>query len=100
MIKKLTNFFITRASVIIVVVTIVLLALFALEPGNRTKAAPVKCSANSTDDGGCVSLPVWTYYTDATKTVPCGYFDVCTTASDGCVTPYKTSQRFPCDCAR
>ena len=99
MIKRLTGFFTTRVSVIVVVVTVVLLALFAVDSGNRTKAAPVKCSADSVN-GPCTSLPVWTYYTDATKTVPCGYMDWCTTVSEGCVTPYKTSQRFPCDCAR
>jgi hypothetical protein len=97
MIKRLTNFFITRTFVMIVVVTIVLVALFCVEPGDRTQAAPVKCSANGVNVG-CVSLPVWTYYTDATKTVACGSMDWCSTVAEGCVTPYKTSQRFPCNC--
>lgn len=46
----------------------------------------------------CVSLPIWTYYTDATKTVECGTFSVCDGTPTGCVTEFKTSRRAPCDC--
>ena len=42
------------------------------------------------------SLPIWTYYTDATKTVPCGSFDVCWLVQEGCVTEFKTSRRQAC----
>jgi hypothetical protein len=46
----------------------------------------------------CSSLPVYTYYTDASKTVACGYLEVCSGVQEGCQTEYKTSQRKPCGC--
>jgi hypothetical protein len=46
----------------------------------------------------CSSLPVYTYYTDASKTVACGYFEVCSGVQEGCQTEYKTSIRQPCNC--
>jgi hypothetical protein len=63
-----------------------LMVVFLISTGPTPQAASAKC----------VSLPIYTYYTDATKTVACGFHDVCAAAQDGCVTPYKTSQRKLC----
>ena len=48
----------------------------------------------------CSSLPVITYYTDASLTVACGSFEVCSGAEEGCHTDFKTSRRAPCNCDR
>ncbi len=62
----------------------------ALTSGSAPQAA--KCANASCG----TSLPIWTYYTDATKTVECGYFDVCWGDQQGCVTEFKTSRRQMC----
>ncbi len=84
MTKRLTGFFTNRASLLIVAVPMLYLSLCATVVVNRAKAAPD------------VSLPVYTYYTDASLTVQCGYHDVCEGESWGCVTQYKTSYRKNC----
>ncbi|MDT5268308.1 MAG: hypothetical protein QOH49_494 [Acidobacteriota bacterium] len=56
-----------------------------------------KCAPGAAN-ARCTSLPVYTYYTDASKTVACGYLEVCSGAEEGCHTEYKTSERKPCGC--
>lgn len=68
---------------------VVILMAVALNTGPAPGAAKCKCSPGT-------SLPIWTYYTDATKTVACGYFDVCWGDQQGCVTEFKTSRRALC----
>ena len=69
----------------------ILLTILTLNTGSMPQAA--KCA-----NAACgTSLPIWTYYTDATKTVPCGYFDVCWAEQQGCITEFKTSRRELCD---
>lgn len=87
MTKRLTGFFTNRASLLIVAIPMLYLSLSVGVVVNRAKAAPVARD---------VSLPVYTYYTDATLTVVCGHHDVCAADSWGCVTPYKTSYRKNC----
>ena len=41
-------------------------------------------------------LPIWTYYTDASRTVPCGSYDWCWDTQEGCVTEFKSSRREIC----
>lgn len=55
---------------------------------NETKATAAQCP----------SLPYKTYYTDATYTVPCGYYNFCGYEQYGCQTPYVISTRRPCPC--
>ncbi len=61
-----------------------MMLLCASVPVNETKAA------------GCPTLPYKTYYTDATYTVPCGYYNFCGYDYYGCQTPYVISTRRPC----
>ena len=44
----------------------------------------------------CSSLPVYTYYRDATYTVVCGVWDVCEGTYPECWTDYRTSIRKIC----
>lgn len=67
-----------------------LLITVALSSGS---APPTGECANATCG---TSLPIWTYYIDASKTVPCGSFDVCWGVQEGCVTEFKTSRRELC----
>jgi hypothetical protein len=72
-----------------------LLTGFLIVTGPRLQTA--KCAPGAAN-ARCSSLPVYTYYTDASKTVACGYLDVCSGAEEGCHTDFKTSQRKPCGC--
>jgi hypothetical protein len=72
-----------------------LLTGFLVVTGPRLQTA--RC-APGVASARCSSLPVYTYYTDASKTVACGYFEVCSGVQEGCQTEYKTSVRKPCNC--
>jgi hypothetical protein len=72
----------------------IMLLLMVLLTATGPKLQAAKCAPNAR----CSSLPVYTYYTDASMTVACGYLDVCSGAEDGCHTDYKTSHRVPCNC--
>lgn len=61
-----------------------MMVLFASVPVNETKAA------------ACSSLPVYTYYTDATYTVVCGVWDLCSGTYPDCWTDYRTMVRKVC----
>jgi len=58
--------------------------LFASVPVNETQAA------------ACSSLPVITYYTDASMTVVCGVWDLCAGTYPDCWTDYTTRVRKVC----
>lgn len=62
------------------------MVLFSSVAVNETKATAASCP----------TLPVKTYYTDATYTVACGYYDFCNVDQWGCQTPYVISTRRPC----
>lgn len=64
-----------------------LLITMALSTGS---APPVACASCGT------LLPIWTYYTDASMTVPCGTHNWCWNDQQGCVTAFKTSRREIC----
>ena len=82
MLKKLYRRFLLTLSILLLTMTV------------NTGFAPqtAKC-ANATCG---TSLPIYTYYTDASKTVECGYLDVCWGDQQGCVTEFKTSRREIC----
>jgi hypothetical protein len=42
------------------------------------------------------SMPYTIFYTDATKTVDCGYFDACSGEGEGCQTEYYTRAFYAC----
>ena len=44
----------------------------------------------------CSSMPVITYYTDASKTVVCGVWDLCSGTYPECWTDYTTRTRRVC----
>jgi hypothetical protein len=76
----------------LLLVTMLLMAVI-LNTGPAPQVA--KCAPGAAN-ARCVSLPIYTYYTDASKTVACGYLEVCSGAEVGCHTEYKTSERKPC----
>ena len=51
---------------------------------------------NKASAAACSSLPVYTYYTDATYTVVCGVWDICSGTYPECWTDYRTSVRKLC----
>lgn len=87
MIKKPCRRFLLLMAMLLMAVT--------LNTGPVPQVAKCAPGAANAQCGG-VSLPVWTYYTDASKTVACGHFDVCTATQYGCQTEYRTSVRKPC----
>ena len=64
-----------------------LLITMALSTGSAPQVACASCGT---------LLPIWTYYTDATMTVPCGTYNWCWNDQQGCVTEFKTSRREIC----
>jgi hypothetical protein len=76
----------------LLVASMLLLTFLLIATGPKLRAA--KCAPNAR----CSSLPVYTYYTDASMTVACGSLEVCSGAEEGCHTDYKTSHRVPCNC--
>ena len=46
--------------------------------------------------GYCPLLRFTTYYTDASKTVICGWVDSCTDEQEGCITEYYTYTNNTC----
>jgi hypothetical protein len=74
-----------------------LLLLTGFLTGTDSGPGVAKCAPGAAN-ARCTSLPVYTYYTDASKTVACGYLEVCSGAEVGCHTEYKTSRREPCNC--
>ncbi|HEV7682368.1 MAG TPA: hypothetical protein VGO68_09630 [Pyrinomonadaceae bacterium] len=72
---------------------LLLLSLLLITVILNTGSVPQAECANATCG---TSLPIYTYYTDASKTVECGYFNVCWGDQQGCVTEFKTSRRELC----
>lgn len=58
--------------------------------------AGVAFNENKASAAACPSLPVITYYTDATYTVVCGVWDICSGTYPECWTDYKTTVRKLC----
>jgi hypothetical protein len=87
MVKRLNQFVNKRALLILFAVTMVWFSLGLSLPVNETKAAPA---------AQCPSLPVITYYTDASKTVVCGVWDICSGTYPECWTEYTTKVRKVC----
>ena len=56
----------------------------------------VTFNATEASAAACSSLPVYTYYTDATYTVVCGVWDICSGTYPECWTDYRTSVRKLC----
>lgn len=87
MIKRLNKFAKNRALLILVAVTMVWFSLSASVAVNETQASAARA---------CSSLPVITYYTDASLTVVCGVWDICSGTYPACWTDYKTTVRKLC----
>jgi hypothetical protein len=71
-----------------------LLSMFLITVALTTGSVP---QAGECANGTCGTLlPIWTYYTDASKTVQCGFYNWCWNDQQGCVTEFKTSRREIC----
>lgn len=84
MAKRLKQFINNRALLLVVVVTMVWFSLCASVAVKETKAAD------------CPTMPVITYYTDASMTVVCGVWDLCAGTYPDCWTDYTTRVRKVC----
>ena len=71
------------------------LTLLASAPDNRLERT-ANCRSVAANAGQCPRLPYTTYYTDATKTVACGWFDACPAVGEGCYTQFYTRTYSPC----
>lgn len=72
---------------------LLLVSMLLITTALSTGSAPQVACANAT----CGTLlPIWTYYTDASMTVPCGTYNWCWNDQQGCVTEFKTSRREIC----
>ena len=87
MADRLKHFARNRALLILIAVTMVWFSLSASVAVNETDASTAKA---------CSSLPVITYYTDASMTVVCGVWDVCEGTYPDCWTEYTTRIRKVC----
>jgi hypothetical protein len=86
MTKRLNRFVNNRYLLTIVAVIMVWFSLCASVSVNATQTVPP----------GCTLTPVITYYTDASKTVVCGVWDVCAGTYPDCWTEYTTRIRKVC----
>jgi hypothetical protein len=71
------------------------LMLLAAAPDKRLERT-ANCRSAASANGQCQSTPYTIYYTDATKTVECGWFDACPLVGEGCHTAYYTRSYYPC----
>jgi hypothetical protein len=79
---------------ILMLVTLTL-TLLASAPDDRLGRS-AKCRSMASSAGQCQSMPYTIYYTDATKTVECGWFDACPLVGEGCHTEFYTRKYYPC----
>ncbi len=86
MAKRLKQFANKRALLTLIAVAVVWFSLCVNIPVNGTKASAA----------GCPTMPVITYYTDASMTVVCGVWDLCAGTYPDCWTDYTTRVRKPC----
>jgi hypothetical protein len=86
MTRRLNRLAKKRALLIVVAVAMVWFSLCASVPVSQTKACAAACS----------SMPVITYYTDASMTVVCGVWDLCSGTYPACWTDYSTRTRKVC----
>lgn len=81
----------TYLRVLFAAIMMVLTSFLAVTDSGRGVAKCAPGAANA-----CTSLPIFTYYTDASKTVACGTYNLCTGVFDGCQTEYHTAERKVC----
>lgn len=84
-----------KLSVRISMLLVLTLTLLAAAPdGSVGRSANCRNAASNTEQ--CPNFPYIIYYTDATKTVECGWHDSCAFVSEGCETEYHTMFLYRC----
>lgn len=79
----------------ILLLVVLTLTLLASAPNDKLGRS-ANCRMTTAAAANCPRLGYTTFYTDATKTVACGWFDACPNVGEGCVTEFQTVEFIPC----
>lgn len=84
-----------KLSVRILMLVVLTLTLLASSP-NGGVGRSAKCRNMASDAGQCPNFPYIVYYTDASKTEECGWYDACAIYGEGCVTDHRKVYQYRC----
>jgi hypothetical protein len=84
-----------KLSVRISMLVVLILMLLASAP-NGSVGRSANCRNAASNAEQCPNFRYVIYYTDATKTVECGWLDACSITSEGCQTDYYTMYMYRC----